>query len=121
MCSYTELQSGMISKLRIISTASNDIISNVEYQLVPLNTSQIRWKKSIFIRFLCWINNLKTQFKIQLYFLKHKTNINRSIVLHIFYFQTFELILILILSISFLSKIYESCLNIEFKEYHLHE
>ncbi|CAD8097087.1 unnamed protein product [Paramecium primaurelia] len=41
MCSYTELQSGKISKLRIISTASNDIISNVEYQLVPQNTSQI--------------------------------------------------------------------------------
>ncbi|CAD8194785.1 unnamed protein product [Paramecium octaurelia] len=37
MCSYTELQQGMISKLRIISTASNDIISNVEYQLVPVN------------------------------------------------------------------------------------
>ncbi|CAD8169593.1 unnamed protein product [Paramecium pentaurelia] len=42
MCSYTELQSGMISKLRVISTASNDIISNVEYQLVPQNQSQIQ-------------------------------------------------------------------------------
>ncbi|CAD8113304.1 unnamed protein product [Paramecium sonneborni] len=42
MCSYTELQSDRISKLRIITTTSNDIISNVEYQLVPLNTSQIQ-------------------------------------------------------------------------------
>lgn len=42
MCSYTELQSGMISKLRIISTASNDIISDIEYQLVPLNQTKIK-------------------------------------------------------------------------------
>lgn len=39
MCSYTELESDMISKLRIISTVSNDLISNVEYQLVPFNQS----------------------------------------------------------------------------------
>ncbi|CAD8117178.1 unnamed protein product [Paramecium sonneborni] len=40
MCSYTELQSVRISKLRLISTTSSDIISNVEYQLVPQNTIQ---------------------------------------------------------------------------------